>query len=246
MLFLYIFLLFFEVTAEVKSPSVWGDYRQEVSGSLQFAREIVVPEKLRGLYKQKKIRVFAIDLDSDKKTDYIVHEVGAYNTCYFSHAFERKNCEKLGYAQGGFDYRFFAQLDSDPMLELFMFSGFGDGSDYKLYKFDSKTWSRKLLFPIHPLLIPKSKDKTGIFWGYPWNIQSLEVKKDQEVPKITATFRYRPSMLDAEEPTPEELRAPGLYFNGTATQGGNQGHLVDDRKLYTLDELVKEYHSRIK
>ena len=137
MLFLYIFLLFFEGTAEVKSPSVWGDYRQEVSGSLQFAREIVVPEKLRGLYKQKKIRVFAIDLDSDKKTDYIVHEVGAYNTCYFSHAFERKNCEKLGYSQGGFDCRFFAQLDSDPMLAAIIHK-FGVSVDF-LRKFRAES-----------------------------------------------------------------------------------------------------------
>ena len=43
-------------------------------------------------------------------------------------------------------------FEDDPMLELFDLSGDEDYSDYKLLKFDPKTWTPSVVFEIQPLI----------------------------------------------------------------------------------------------
>ncbi len=50
------------------------------------------------------------------------------------------------------------------MLELFDLSGDEDYSDYKLLKFDPKTWTPSVVFEIQPLIKSLDKSHKGIYW----------------------------------------------------------------------------------
>lgn len=228
------------------AEQVWGSYKQDIGGALKYAfKTNNFPKKIKAIFKGAEIEAFTIDLNSDGEKDYIVHQVGGYKTCYFTHNGEMRSCNNLGYFQGGgFHYRFFAQLDSDPMLELFMLSGFEDGNNFILFKFDAKTWKSKGLFPVHTLLIPDGKDKTGIFWGYPWNIKGLKTTKKNKQVFMEATFKYKRNPYDAESFNPDEEYTPAIYFYGSPTQGGKTGKIIDDRTPFTLKMLITEFEKR--
>ncbi|MDH5649527.1 MAG: hypothetical protein OEY67_07695 [Gammaproteobacteria bacterium] len=224
-----------------KQDLYWGSDGEGVAHPLvQATIASYIPEFLAREIKGVPVTVYAIDLDSDGAVDYIVHHNNIYKTCFIKSDNSKRSCEKLGYGDG-FAYYWFAQLDQTPMLELFSMVGDEDYDDYQLYAFDSKTWRRRLLFSIAPVIVARKQDPghKGIYWGYPWDVRSLYLKKVKGVIKMRASDQYRP--LYEEEP---ESPRPAIFFDGLPTQGEENGYfknLENEHTYYSLKELLRKY-----
>ena len=110
------------------------------------------------------------------------------------------------------------------MLMLLDLSGSEDDSDSALKTFDPKTWKLKKITEIYPLIESDSRDKKGIYYGYPWDISSLPTKSVDGETAIRVTFDHN---ID-EEPfmgssSHDTTKGPAILFKGKATQGGPRG-----------------------
>jgi Bacterial PH domain len=201
--------------ASAQNEQFWGSSTERLKGNIKVAERVAhVPEEIARQFSNKSIRVFSIDLDSDGKPDYIVVVDNEFQTCYFDSSFSKRHCEKRGVGDG-FSYYYFVQLDDDPMLELFDLSGDEDYSDYKLLKFDPKTWTPSVAFEIQPLIKSLDKSHKGVYWGYPWDITDLSLQRSGENLQIKVTFAENPNSNSADE----EPRGPKILFEGIPTQG---------------------------
>jgi hypothetical protein len=205
--------------ASSQNEQFWGSSTEQLKGNLKVAERVAnVPEKIAKQFSNKSLRVFSIDLDSDGKPDYIVVVDKEFQTCYFDSSFSKRHCEKRGVGDG-FSYYYFVQLDDDPMLELFDLSGDEDYDDYKLLKFDPKTWTPSVVFEIQPLIKSLDKSHRGIYWGYPWDITDLPLQRSGSNLQMKVTFAEDPN----PDPAGEEPRAPKILFEGIPTQGDAVG-----------------------
>lgn len=242
-----ILLLFFASTELHASDAIhgneyWGSETKKVELPLRTANITQnIPDFIRKEYKNLSIRVFQIDLDSDKKPDYIVHQNEAFKTCFIKSDNSKKYCEKLGYG-GGFHYYWFIQLDDSPMLEFFSMVGDADYSEYELYRFDYKTWEKQKIFQITPFIVARKSDKKhqGIYWGYPWNIKGINIKIVNGVRKFRASLNF-----NKFDNIPIETGLyPMMFFDGLPTQEESRGYfefLENENKCYSLKELIKDY-----
>jgi hypothetical protein len=205
--------------AFAQNEQFWGSSTERLKGNLKVAERVPnVPEKIAKQFSNKSVRVFSIDLDSDGKPDYIVVVDKEFQTCYFDSSFSKRHCEKRGVGDG-FSYYYFVQLDDDPMLELFDLSGDEDYDDYKLLKFDPKTWTPSVVFEIQPLIKSLDKSHKGIYWGYPWDITDIPLQRAGSNFQIKVTFTEGPNSNSADE----EPRGPKILFEGIPTQGDAVG-----------------------
>src|ERR1700738_1512060 len=205
--------------ASTQNEHFWGSSTRQLRGNLKVAERVAnVPEKIAKQFGNKTVRVFSIDLDSDGKPDYIVVVDKEFKTCYFDSSFSKRHCERRGVGDG-FSYYYFAQLDDDPMLELFDLSGDEDYSDYKLLKFDPKTWTPSVVFEIQPLIKSLDKSYKGIYEGYPCDITDLPLQRSGSNIQIKMTFAEDPN----PDPVSEKPRGPKILFEGKPTQGDAVG-----------------------
>ncbi len=216
---LFVLSIFFASQAKsAQNQEVWGSSGAKPQGNLKQALRVAeAPKPITALFPKKAIRVFSIDLNSDSKQDYIV--TMDRQTCYVDSSFKKKGCEKR-FIQGGFVHYYFAQLDEDPMLELFEFLGDEDMSDYKLLKLDATSWVPRKILEFDPYLKAAATDSAhrGIYWGYPWDITDLPVKKEGSSLLIQALT------APPEKPAPgDSSSSVGILFDGVPTQGGKQG-----------------------
>jgi hypothetical protein len=205
--------------ASTQNEHFWGSSTRQLRGNLKVAERVAnVPEKIAKQFSNKTVRVFSIDLDSDGKPDYIVVVDKEFKTCYFDSSFSKRHCEKRGVGDG-FSYYYFAQLDDDPMLELFDLSGDEDYGDYKLLKFDPKTWTPSVVFEIQPLIKSLDQSYKGIYEGYPWDITDIPLQRSGSNLQIKMTFAEDPN----PDPVSEKPRGPKILFEGIPTQGDAVG-----------------------
>lgn len=214
-------------------------------GRLIHARAVAPPAGLTKAVAREITGAWSIDLDSDGKPDFVVEVKGEPtpgSMCFVSSSFELRACEDWNRSMAdGFGYWWFAQLDDDPMLELFRMDGDEDWSDYAIQKLDSKTWARKDLFKIDPLIIVDEKNPMRTFWGYPWDIRDLIAdSSDGQIRLLTAP----PSCAFNE---PGEQAGVVIFFTGTPTQGGPSNAFLAQReqaKLLSLAEAAKLFSTK--
>jgi hypothetical protein len=219
--------------ASTQNEHFWGSASRQMKGNLKVAERVAnVPEKIAKQFSNKTIRVFSIDLDSDGKPDYIAVVDEEFQTCYFDSSFSKRHCEKRGVGDG-FSYYYFVQLDDDPMLELFDLSGDEDYSDYKLLKFDPKTWAPSVVFKIEPLIKSLDQSHKGIYWGYPWDITDLPLQRSGSNLQMKITFAKVPNSDSLDE----QPRAPKILFEGIPTQGDAVGPYSAIEKKFQWESL---------
>ena len=210
-----------------------------VRGNLRVARRVDrVPAVIAKRFPGKPLRVYEIDLDSDGRPDFIVEEgppaPATCRTCFVDSAGRVRSCAPGG--GDGFAYYWFAQLDGDPMLELFAMEGDEDSSDYRIQKLDPKSWQRRDIVRIDPILFHDNGGRQW-FWGYPWDISDLVL-----------TRRGGRILLRAAPPGPTAAYHESgksnvaIVFTGTPTQEGpTEGFeaVVKASRLMSLDEVVR-------
>ncbi len=239
-IWLSIFLINQSISAESINNMFWGDSKKPIKGA-QVAKLLNnYPTKIKNLYGNKKIHVYSIDLDSDGKNDYIIHEDNAFNTCFAKSDFSIIGCERLGYGDG-FRYYWFINIDGDPMLELISLAGDEDSSDYYIYRFDKKTWKMNKRIKIAPVIFSKSEHYKGIYWGYPWDITGLIISNPTGPARIYCCISDLKGEVD-------EVNHKILFvaFEGIPTQGdpiGSFNYLEKKFKFMNLNDLKLKYEA---
>ena len=209
------------------------------------AREVAPPAGLAKAVGREITQAWSIDLDSDGKPDFVVEMTGQptpASTCFVSSSFELRACENWDRSmRDGFGYWWFAQLDDDPMLELFRMDGDEDYSDYAIQKLDPKTWQRRDLFKIDPLILVDEKDPRQTFWGYPWDIRNLIADSSNGQTRLLTA----PPSCALEEPG--EQAGVIVFFTGTPTQGKPSDTFLEQRaraKLRSLADAAKLFSTK--
>ena len=192
----------------------WGSSTKALSGNLKLAERILPPKKIQEEFPKHEMKVFSIDLDQDGKADYIITFDSIPKTCFVDSTFKIRSCEARGKGDG-FVYYYFAQLDNDPMLELFEFEGDEDYSDYKLVKLDPKTWKTSVLFNIKPWIITMQNQNKQVVWGYPWDIEDIAVKEKND--NILVPVNLTEMDFDIEMDT-DFKKYRNIFFTGTPSQ----------------------------
>lgn len=163
----------------------YGDKPQcEAGGALQVAKTVTpTAEQLKTW--GRSVRLYSIDIDSDGKPDLIVERPlpkGQLSTCFVDSAGTERHCLKGPARVERFSIRWFAQLDEDPLLELFAMDGDEDTSSYRIQKLDPKTWKPQDLVAITPLVRVEKRAA----WGYPWHITDLPLETKNGVVTLLA------------------------------------------------------------
>lgn len=212
---------------------IWGSVRSvPLHSHLQVARKTEkLPAELQAEKAKKAVKVWELDLDGDRKKDYIAQlgEGSEAKTCVYSHEGRQRSCswpraESL--EEDSARYLWFAQLDADPFLEVLEMSS-AETSSQRLYKIDPKTWALKKLFDFNPLIDGNYKDRKGIFFGYASDINDIAMNQGQ----LSASFY--PELYEGQE-----RPGPFLMFRGVPSQG-NQLE-VPDLMPMRLEEIQKK------
>jgi hypothetical protein len=220
----------------------WGSASTEPEYGIKAAKRWASPTgRLAKKFPAAKYRLYTIDLDQDGRDDYIAESKTAGETCFIKSDFTIQNCEQMNLALAdGFSYQYFINLGPSEMLFLLDLNGDEDTDDYSLEQFDRRTWKLKELFKIHPLVSSHSGERSGIYWGYPWDIHGLPTKTEDGIIKIEATLDYE--AFD----TPYGKAEPGvvILFDGVATQGpptGEYNKLKSKLRFMSLKEILSRY-----
>jgi hypothetical protein len=231
--------------------SCWGSHGGcEVSGALKVAPRIEPTPELQKLFGGKVFAAFSIDLDSDGRPDFIVEhskdESGGFRTCFVDADRKVRSCWK-SFDGDGFSFMWFAQLDSDPMLELFEMDGDEDYSHYTLRKLDPKTWKPKDVLTVAPLIRTDPNDPRKTFWGYPWDVHALPLQeKAGRVRLLVGDPEALCGVVDVDNP---DLPHPvPIFFTGVPTQGEPSDQYVRavaSARFLTLEE-AKQRRARAK
>lgn len=219
----------------------WGDAKHNIEGAMAAEVQERYPEKLKKLIGSDKAVVYAIDLDKDGKSDFILRYVDTVKTCFIKSDLSTVSCEKLGYADA-FRYYWFLDLAGDPLLELVSLVGDEDYSEYYLYHFDHKTWKMNRRLKIAPVIFSESSNYRGIYWGYPWDITKIVVSKSRGATRIScAASDPRRDHLDEEMEN-----ALFVAFKGLPTQGDPVGafnYLDGKFKFMDYHDLSPRYQA---
>jgi hypothetical protein len=228
--------------ASANRHNFWGSARTEPGHGIKGAKRWASPTgRLAKKFPAAKYRLYTIDLDQDGRDDYIAESKTEGQTCFIKSDFTIQNCEDMNLALAdGFSYQYFVNLDPSEMLYLLDLNGDEDTDDYSLEQFDKRTWKLKELFKIHPLVHSQSRERSGIYWGYPWDIRGLPTKIEDGIVKIEVTFDYQ--SFD----TPYGKADPGvvILFDGVASQGpptGEYNKLRSKLQFMSLKEILSRY-----
>jgi hypothetical protein len=220
----------------------WGSASTEPEYGIKVATRWASPTgPLVKKFPATKYRLYTIDIDQDGKDDYIAESKTEGKTCFIKSDFTIQNCEDMNLALAdGFSYQYFVNLDPSEMLYRLDLNGDEDTDDYSLEQFDKRTWKLQELFKVHPLVNSHSRERSGIYWGYPWDIHGLPTKIDNGIIKIEATLDYH--SFD----TPYGKADPGvvILFDGVATQGPSTGQynkLKPKLQFMSLKEILNRY-----
>ena len=223
-----------------------------------------IQRKFHGI-ADRPVKVYSIDLDSDGKDDYIVigmadgekqakvtglpdninnEETSLVKYYFVDSGFNIRYKHDWFITYYGFDYLWFARLDSGPMLYLFDLEGDEDSSDYKLKMLDAKTWEPSMIAALGPVIKADSTGyKSSIFWGYPWDIRDLVVKKEKGKVLIYSTI-YFPgkddkALKDFDFDRNGEYGMCCVLFSGTPTQDSDCSDDYKRMSWHTIEELKK-------
>lgn len=211
-----------------------------VGGQLRTARRLdAIPDAIARTFTGRTLRVYEIDLDSDGRPDHVVEEGPAapqtFRRCFVDADGKVRSCARAG--GDGFAYYWFAQLDRDPMLELFAMQGDDDSSDYRIEKLDPRTWERRIIVKIDPVLLD-SAARGEAYWGYPWDVTDLVLERRAGTPMLRAAPRGTADLYRESDVEPLNVT---VFFIGTPTQGepGQFAAAVKASRLMSLDEVVR-------
>ncbi|MBT30569.1 MAG: hypothetical protein CMO01_12995 [Thalassobius sp.] len=200
---------------------------------------LVIPPELTEMINGEIKSSFSIDFTGDGKVDYLVtaasegklnDEVKEY---WITSSFELFREKKKFNAD--IEYYHFVNLDQDPEPEIFSAIGYEDGIDYGFFDLNIKLGTEELIFYFNPVIIENDK----YYWGYPWDIGDLIIKKNSEGILIQSSVDHH-IIRDGNITFPSnQPHFPVIFFSGNHTQPYEVTEIKSMNWL-TIEELKRE------
>lgn len=177
-----------------------------------------IPREVIGLVHGEFKKGLRVDFNGDERNDYIIEMTtnNRSNPDNIEHwiTSDLKTFRKTKKYNQDHDFFWFINLDGDVEPEIFRATGYEDGIDYAIYDQDLKSGKEKLVSYVHPVII--DQDKT--YWGYPWDITGMVVKKEGTDVFLRVSFDHdivRDEVITIPDPT---KKLPAVFFHGHSTQ----------------------------
>jgi hypothetical protein len=177
-----------------------------------------IPNEVSGLINGTLKKGFRVDFNGDGTKDFILEIIPNDQKMSASIEYWLTSdltiiAKKNKYVQD-YDFFWFINLDKDVEPEIFRAIGYEDGIDYAIYDHNPVTGKETLLTYVNPVI--RENDKT--YWGYPWDISDMMLKKEGNVVFLWASFDHdivREGEITVPDPT---KKFPAVFFYGHTTQ----------------------------
>lgn len=201
---------------------------------------IDTPDKLINIFSGLSFRTIRVDFNGDRQVDYICQPdlkdnlIDPHKEIWINSDFKKvKTIDKY---LMDYDYFWFVNIDSDPEPEIFSATGYSDGIDYCFIDQDLATGKDSILFYFNPVIL-NSDNK---FWGYPWDINDLQIKLDNGLIKIKCSLDHKITR-DGEITRPDwQSQFPVICFTGKSTQPNINVGRVNGFEWLTITEILEK------
>jgi hypothetical protein len=182
---------------------------------------IPTPVKIKRMLKSPIAETKAIDFDGDRKLDFIVYvrsNVPIDSDVYGTEIWITSNfkiVKRTPKYNATADFKWFVNLDDDPVPEIVSAFGYEDGIEYSVSKQNLKTGHDTKLFLFNPVLRGRGRD----LWGYPWDIADIQARRKGNYFELLCSFDHD---VEGDFHTIElpdwQKTVPVIFFAGESTQ----------------------------
>src|SRR3989338_3094851 len=125
---------------------------------------------------------------------------------------DSKQIHFVQYPNFEINYKWLVDVDADTDLEIVRAQGYEDGVNYGIY--EKSRNSETLILSFNPALLDE-RYPNQVFWGYPWDMESLVVNKKKQ---ILSSFQISGERDDNYTMAENQKRMPYVFFYGKTTQ----------------------------
>jgi hypothetical protein len=215
---------------------------------MQAPIDVSTPATIRQLISGTVLSAKRIDFDGDTKPDLLVLVEGtkppgeehAVDTEIWVTADFKIVRRAQRFRSGGYDYRWFVNLDDEPTPELITASGYEDGIDYSIERLDPVTFRQSVVLRFHPVIVQLRGRERTLFWGYPWDLRHALVRRRGGRVELLSMLDHTLTRESESVPAslPWQRRMPVVFFTGAPTQPGELD-VVGAAEWLTLAELLR-------
>lgn len=199
--------------------------------------------KLKSITIVEPILTLTIDFTGDNKLDFICRiesdnkDKGEIKELWIDHDY--KIIKTIYRWASDYDYYWFVNLDSDPEPEICSIFGDSDGINYAFYDQNLKDGIDNLIFFFNPIIIDTTQEKQ-IYWGYPWDIKDIKIKKESGTVKILNSIDHDIKRNgEIEQPSNQSI-LPVICFTGKSSQPNVKFGEIRKITWMSIDELKNE------
>jgi hypothetical protein len=203
---------------------------------------IKTPKEIKAIISDSISFTLYVDFNGDNKRDYICRTVFKENSVngfleYWINS-DFKLIKKTTKYYVDIEYRWFVNIDSDKEPEILSASGWSEGIDYCFIDQNFKTQKDSILFYFNPIIIDNSKE----YWGFPWAIKNLMIKRDRNSTLIFSSLNHD-LVRDGEinEPTWQSI-FPLIGFSGYQNKLSSELSNSFTLKWNDIKDLIKQTH----
>jgi hypothetical protein len=203
---------------------------------------IKTPKEIKEIIPDSISLSLYVDFNGDNKRDYICKTEGLNksNNEYLEYwiTSDFKIIKKIPKYYTDIEYRWFVNIDSDKEPEILSASGWSEGVDYCFIDQDFKSQKDSILFYFNPIIIDNNKE----YWGYPWAIKNLIIRKEKNRTLIFSSLIHE-IVRDGEITKPScQSVFPLIGFSGY--QQKLSAEIGEKHNLEWVDfkELIKQTH----
>lgn len=203
---------------------------------------VIIPNaKIKSIVKNEIISTLSADFTGDGKMDFIccvkLNNNKSEEIKEFWLDSEYRVLKILNKTPYDYDFYWFLNLDNDPDLEIFHAFGYSDGIDYAFYKQNLKG-EDKLIFYFNPVIID-STDSIHKYWGYPWDISDIQIKKINTKVNVLCSVDHDIKRSGEITYSENQILMPVIFFVGKSSQKNSKVEEIRNEKWADLEELQK-------
>ncbi|WP_299181578.1 hypothetical protein [uncultured Aquimarina sp.] len=158
-------------------------------------------------------KVEKLNFDNDKELETIITASDdTYSQLYEFWFKKGELLRKIEYPWVSINYKWIIDIDHDDLHEIIRAQGYEDGINYGIYDIVDNNHKSLLFFtPI----ITDENFPNDLFWGYPWDIDSIIINEDKE---LLVSLDHSIEREDDYDLTVSQKTLPVIFFKGKSTQ----------------------------
>jgi hypothetical protein len=188
---------------------------------MQTPQLIPTPTRIKQLVKGRIAETRTVDFDGDRRPDFIVYvrdDVPIDSEVYGTEIWMTSNfrvVKRTPKYNASADFKWFINLDSDPVPEIVAAFGYEDGIEYSIYKQNFTTGKDTKLLLFNPVLRRDGKN----LWGYPWDIVDLQTRRKGNHFELLCSLDHDvKGDFENIELSRWQKAVPVIFFAGESTQ----------------------------